>query len=743
MHGAAVAAWCLGALAAVGDAQDCSGCGTTWGEGIGPPPTGCCGPCPGTVCGGGGGIDYSVPGLKLAPRRGTTGDTNDGNVVFGPFENGFSAVQTSQFFGCTNNLVLAGGIDTHEAEQMVHAQAALGLCSVGNSILNDCGGHANPFHYHERFTCLYSTDAATQHSTRAATMLDDKGLYGKWEDEANAMLPELDACGGHFGVTPDSNGVIVYHYHVQERAPFSAGCFGPAIDPDGDEVMVTIATCRAFHSDLCDGADTISLTSYSGTCAAGAGNCPANDVFTIASYDPDCPCFDGARSNTGTVPLPFEAEQRSTTPSPTPSPTPPSSDELWEEVLALDGVNWAYRARDSKADAAGTSASSGDAVVSISAVGNDIPSVNELAYGGADHSSMQLYYAGLGASPTFVDRGGGDQYIRFINGPASNFETNPGQLSPREALGVDFHLVHLFRAMPGARYEGSITGGISWKDRAGDGQQVQFFAPGAGAALGPSGAVAAMGMDNTVDIRLFAATGIAEFRMNGDLLITTAYSNTTGVPEFVLGTNAHVMANHFRAVLMNRGAHFTETELASIWAKTGRLWPRGELPNFPYLSDAHTNRATTFDRDQQGGIWSPVVSGFSGGNGVEGNHLFQWYYWDQTDFGTSAGFTFTENNPLRSHLVIPGATGASLSRSAHPDVFVRPGDGSVRVMRVVTPRDGDGLEGEALAGEWAYDNIPCTGCTWPPTPTPTPSPTACPELSYCRGVRAYWGTERP
>ena len=221
--------------------------------------------------------------------------------------------------------------------------------------------------------------------------------------------------------------------------------------------------------------------------------------------------------------------------------------------------------------------------------------------------------------------------------------------------------------------------------------------------MGPSGAVTVMGTDNIVDIRLFAGNGSAEFRLNGNLLITTAFSNSTGIPEFVLGTNSHVMANHFRAVLINRGAHFSDAELASIGAKTDRLWPRGELPSFPYLSAAHTNRATTWDREQE--VWSPVVSGFSGGNGVEGNHIFQWYYWDQTDSGAS-GSTFTENNPLRSHLAIPGATGANLSRSAHPDVFVRPGDGSVRVMRVVTPRDSNGLEGEALAGEWAYDNIP-------------------------------------
>ena len=40
--------------------------------------------------------------------------------------------------------------------------------------------------------------------------------------------PVLDSCNGHFGVTPDSNGQVVYHYHVTDGAPFTVGCFGPA-----------------------------------------------------------------------------------------------------------------------------------------------------------------------------------------------------------------------------------------------------------------------------------------------------------------------------------------------------------------------------------------------------------------------------------------------------------------------------------------------------------------------------------
>ena len=46
-------------------------------------------------------------------------------------------------------------------------------------------------------------------------------------------------------------------------------------------------------------------------------------------YDPDCPCFDGAHSNVGAVPLPFEAgsgHSPSPQPSPQPSPAPTVTD---------------------------------------------------------------------------------------------------------------------------------------------------------------------------------------------------------------------------------------------------------------------------------------------------------------------------------------------------------------------------------------------------------------------------------
>lgn len=254
-------------------------------------------------------VDYDAPGLKTAPCRGQIGTAADDNLIFGPFEAGFSVDQTTRFFGCTNDLELPGGIDTLNAERMVHAQAALGHCNDGVSIMNACGGHANPFHYHERMTCLYNNDDPSGHSTTSGTMLDGHKIYGTWEHYPSRVRPLLDACGGHFGVTPDSGGSVVYHYHVAFEPPFLASCFGPAVE-NGAEVMVTLAACRAHHSS-CGDNDEIDITIWDET----------QNVTKTITYDPDCPCWDGNNSNVGSVPLPFELATQSPSP-PTTAPPP-------------------------------------------------------------------------------------------------------------------------------------------------------------------------------------------------------------------------------------------------------------------------------------------------------------------------------------------------------------------------------------------------------------------------------------
>jgi hypothetical protein len=219
----------------------------------GGPPTGAGCPSPGAP-GGGGGVNsypssYSTPaGCSLLGDVGRTsvpgsdarsGDTFPvGENIYGPFEAGFASQQDSRLesLGCAQGSLghVAGGIDTQTAEQMVAAQCSITLprCGDGSpnaascpssttyiSLLDECGGHTNDYHFHERLDCLYSHTQGSGHSTRVGFAMDGTtGLYGKWESFATSTRPALDACGGHFGVTPDSSGASVYHHHVQVRA---------------------------------------------------------------------------------------------------------------------------------------------------------------------------------------------------------------------------------------------------------------------------------------------------------------------------------------------------------------------------------------------------------------------------------------------------------------------------------------------------------------------------------------------
>jgi len=231
--------------------------------------------CPADGIGYTGETEFVGQGPKAAPLRGTVGciDANNAtgapltvegqvaNIIYGPMENGFS----SQQFSCLGETTIPGGIDSLTAESMVAAHCGSSVSEV--SVLDACGGHARPYHYHERMSCLYTAAPTTGHSTRLATMLDGRGLYGKFV--ATDTLPaDLDACGGRTGVTPDSNGEPVYYYMVQDRPPFTVGCFGP---------VTSVEQCRSLYPDSCGNGDEITVTT---------------DNYGSFRYDPDCPCYE-------------------------------------------------------------------------------------------------------------------------------------------------------------------------------------------------------------------------------------------------------------------------------------------------------------------------------------------------------------------------------------------------------------------------------------------------------------------
>ena len=296
---------CVAVLVAHVAGQDCSGQGVTWGLGIGPPPTGCgSGTSSGTSSATCTNPTCSSPPCG-APLLGDVGCTTVSGVesynhellsagqtiasnahIYGPFEAGFSSQQQSiiENWGCTDASVAydtEGGTDIGTAESKVSKACNIVLPRVvGNTyygVVGPCGGHTNDYHFHRSFSCLYSETGA--HSTKVGVVAGHD-MYGKWEDYDNQRLPLLDACGAHIGATPESS-TPVYHYHVQDKAPFTVGCHGPSATGG----LVSVATCRALYSD-CDNdggsGTTIELTTGS------------------ISYDRFCPCFDAAGSNMGT-----------------------------------------------------------------------------------------------------------------------------------------------------------------------------------------------------------------------------------------------------------------------------------------------------------------------------------------------------------------------------------------------------------------------------------------------------------
>ena len=248
----------------------------------------------------------TVPGTL--PRTGQAVPV--GENIYGPMEAGFGPSQDNVLreLGCTipEQAYLRGGIDTETAEQVIAHSCGVHLPREGDggtyvSLVDECGGHTSEYHFHERLSCLYDdTDGSVTgggqggHSPQVGVAMEPgQRIYGKWENQSAGLLPKLDACGGHFGPTPESGEEAIYHYHVQPNPPFTVGCFGPDYDvATGDPILVTLSRCRDLYRGCTDSSSFINLETSTG----------------VSLYAPWCPCFDGARSNTGSAQLPVFAE---------------------------------------------------------------------------------------------------------------------------------------------------------------------------------------------------------------------------------------------------------------------------------------------------------------------------------------------------------------------------------------------------------------------------------------------------
>jgi hypothetical protein len=151
--------------------------------------------------------------------------------------------------------------------------------------MDQCGGHANPYHYHTDMVCHYDPNAAG-HSGLIGVMLDGRALFGRHET-TGAAPADLDACGGHVGAVPAyaewgvPEGTSMYHYHAQTKPPFLLGCYGP---------VASVSACEALYSSgtrRCDGA-TQSVA--------------FSDASFSVDYDLWCPCFADTYEVPGVVP---------------------------------------------------------------------------------------------------------------------------------------------------------------------------------------------------------------------------------------------------------------------------------------------------------------------------------------------------------------------------------------------------------------------------------------------------------
>lgn len=90
------------------------------------------------------------------------------------------------------------------------------------------------------------------HSNLVGVALDGYGIYGVRES-TSATPTDLDACGGHIGLAPKTDGTVpttpFYHYHIQDIGPFTLGCYG-------NGATQTLAQCKALYSECSSTAQT-------------------------------------------------------------------------------------------------------------------------------------------------------------------------------------------------------------------------------------------------------------------------------------------------------------------------------------------------------------------------------------------------------------------------------------------------------------------------------------------------------
>lgn len=239
---------------------------------------------------------FPAPAYETAPSaaalRGRVGLSTNGVNIYGPEEAGFGFGMNPS--PCTDGSgTCYAGVDVPTCEASLDITCGNSSKVVHSLMLDTCGGHAIPYHYHNDLACDY--DHTFQgHSPLIGFALDGYGIYGLYESydetsETQIRPTNLDTCNGHMAIAPEntSYGVpysldAIYHYHTTSWAPYTIGCYGPIESQDA---------CKSLY-------DTSS--SLSGQCNTGIYPIYTPDSPEGYCYDTDCPCFDGSTDRYGT-----------------------------------------------------------------------------------------------------------------------------------------------------------------------------------------------------------------------------------------------------------------------------------------------------------------------------------------------------------------------------------------------------------------------------------------------------------
>lgn len=275
----------------------------------------------------------------------------------------------------------------------------------------------------------------------------------------------------------------------------------------------------------------------------------------------------------------------------------------------------------------------GDECMGLKAFGNLQPTALKLIYKGnlaLTPSNALIWWKDFGnttsLAPLYIDRGGGDKYLRMLNGPVntSYYETDPGSISPNVVHPVDF--IMAFRYVPHTPDEGvnriKTLGSTVATERI---SAIDGYTPNLTTA---NGVTYNYYIDNILRV-LVRADGTWQIWVNG-VSKATGTGGTFSTNEWIWGTSSHVQQCHMRYNLVKFG-EFSSTDIASIYANSQTIWP-WQKPSYPFLTEVYYGDNSTFDGTAKAwtvGLGKTPV--FTGGTGTAGTHKYLWYWFDSID----------------------------------------------------------------------------------------------------------------